>query len=87
MLGISALGIAVVGYDLLRSSFVSFYAAAQIAASEGADMIAEKSFGANGATQAFPQLPYLHILGFLVFGILLAVSLLYLKRSRLRVRV
>ncbi len=87
MLGISVLGIAVVGFDLLRNTFVSSFGAAPMLAREGADMIAEKSFGTNGAAQALSQVPYLHILGFLAFGILLAVSLVYLKRSRLKVRV
>ncbi|MEE9323866.1 MAG: winged helix-turn-helix domain-containing protein [Candidatus Aenigmarchaeota archaeon] len=88
MLGISALGILVVGYDLLRSSFVSFYAAAPTFAGEGADMVAEKAVGAPETIQALPpQLPYMHILGFVIFGIILAVSAFYLMRSRRTVKV
>lgn len=87
MLGISALGIAIVGLDFLRSAFASSFYAMPMAAREGADMIAEKTFGTPEATQALPQLPYMHIAGFLIFGILLVVSLVYLTKIRGRIRV
>ena len=87
MLGISALGIAIVGLDFLRNTFASSFALAPMAAREGADMIAERTLGTPGATQALPQLPYMHIAGFLIFGILLAVSLVYMNKRRGRVRV
>jgi DNA-binding transcriptional ArsR family regulator len=85
LLGISALGIMVVGFDLLRNTFVSSFAAAPMAMREGADMISE-TYDA-GVTQALPQLPYLHIAGLVIFGILLLVSLVYLAKSRGIIRV
>ncbi len=84
MLGISALGIVVVGYDLLRTTLVPVFAAAPMAARGGEDMVAEKSFEAS---QAFTQIPYLHIIGLVIFGALLAISVFYLMRSRKIIKI
>jgi len=93
LLGISALGIIVLGFDLLKNSLFGF---ASFAAAPSTQMLSEKALteGVSGAGQeaaraasALPQLPYLHIAGFVMLGILAAVSLFYIRSSRKNVRI
>jgi DNA-binding transcriptional ArsR family regulator len=94
LLGISALGIIVAGFDLFKNSFNSLYSAGTFAASApAADMgekaltqagngAAEGSAAAINAANALPALPYMHIAVFII-----AASLIYIRNSRKKVRI
>lgn len=91
LLGISALGIAVVGLDLLRNTFagsVNQFLAQSPAMGEAAKDAGEFAGGrAIESSPALAQLPYIHILGFIIFGIVLTVSVFYLARSRKIIKI
>jgi DNA-binding transcriptional ArsR family regulator len=98
LLGISVLGIIAIGFDLVRNMFSSLgaYAAApqMLVASDEASgnmlMGAAKSAAESApAVPPFvmPELPYIHIIGFLVCAILIAVSLLYVRNARKTVKI
>jgi DNA-binding transcriptional ArsR family regulator len=82
LLGVSALGIIVTGFDLLRNSLSG-------ATFASADTMGQKTL-AESAPAAAPRaleaaslpLPYLHIAGFVIFALLIAASLLYVRKSR-----
>jgi DNA-binding transcriptional ArsR family regulator len=99
LLGASVLGIIALTFDAFRNSFMAsfgnFAAAPQMLtasdqASGGMLMGAAKSSAeAASATTPFvmPELPYLHIIGFLACAILIAASLLYIRNSRRNVKI
>ncbi len=86
LLGISVLSMIVLGFDYLRNSLFSEAYSARL-------MMAEKSFesapmlsdaapaGAQAADLA-AGLPLFHIAGLVIFGLIMAASALYIRKSR-----
>ncbi|MCX6817868.1 MAG: winged helix-turn-helix domain-containing protein [Candidatus Aenigmarchaeota archaeon] len=102
LLGVSVLGIIALTFDAFRNSFMAsfgtFAAAPQMftasdEASGGMLMGAAKTAGERAAENAqaasfvLSELPYLHIVGFLVCVILIAASLLYIRSCRKNVKL
>jgi DNA-binding transcriptional ArsR family regulator len=90
LLGISALGIAVVGLDLLRNTFAGSMNQFLAAPAVGEAIKDAGEFAGGRATESAPaltQLPYLHIIGFVLFGVLLVVSIFYLAKSRKIIKI
>jgi len=94
LLGMSALAFIAVGLDLMKNFFLGMgaYASARTMAAPameegmlGAGDAAAKA--ANASPLAIPPLPYLHIAGFILFAILMATSLLYIRNARKNVRL
>ena len=87
LLSISAVAMIGIGYDLLRSFYGTFFARAGGYAAAPPAMVAEGAKEAgDAAAQIIPQFPYLHVLGLVVFGIILGVSLGYIITGRRRIK-
>ncbi|NIO22503.1 MAG: helix-turn-helix domain-containing protein [Candidatus Aenigmarchaeota archaeon] len=87
LLSISALAMIGIGYDLMRNIYRpilvmggEFAYAPQAAITEGAER------GTDLVSGVIPQFPYLHVLGLIIFGIVLGVSLGHIITGRRRVR-
>jgi len=85
LLSISAIAMISIGYDFLRNLYrpvlAGDYAAApQAVIKEGAER------GGEVVSEILPQFPYLHVLGLIIFGIILGVSLGHIITGRRRVK-
>jgi DNA-binding transcriptional ArsR family regulator len=96
LLSVSALAIVGIFYDMWQRGAEAMFAAAGSAAPilENSDRIAEApaAAGEGAASQAAAQavaqaVPYLHIIGILVFAVLLGSCIAYLAIGRKRLRV
>ena len=100
LLSVSVLAIVGIFYDLLQRSATFMFSGARSAAPmlENADKIAEAPLAAGEAaasqtaaqavTQSLTQaVPYMHIIGILIFAILLGSCIAYLAIGRKRMRV
>lgn len=93
LIGVSALGIAVVGLDIIRSAFSTVMISTR---GLGSDALKESTGGAAGDMLTAPpaerapealnlvaQFPYIfHVLGLLIFGIILLSCFIYITRRR-----
>jgi DNA-binding transcriptional ArsR family regulator len=83
LLSISAVAMIGIGYDLLRNLYTPIMAmggAPEAALTEGT------RYGQEAVAEMVPQFPYLHVLGLVVFGIILAICLGYLITGRRKVK-
>jgi DNA-binding transcriptional ArsR family regulator len=101
LLGVSALAFIAIGLDLAKNFFLNMGAYGASARSMAAPAMEEGILAADAAAKAaeaasplaLPQLsqlfalPYLHIVGFAACAILMAVSLLYIRKARKNVRL
>jgi DNA-binding transcriptional ArsR family regulator len=86
LLGVSVLAMIVIGFDMVKNSMLAMGSFANLQAAapkmeEAVDM------GTRAAAAPLPELPYLHIAGFIVFGVLLLLSLAYVIHARRNIRV
>jgi DNA-binding transcriptional ArsR family regulator len=86
MLGISVIGMIVLGLDMVKNSMLAAgtYANLQAAAPKMEETV---GMGARAAAAPLPELPYLHIAGLVVFGVLLLLSIACVIHARRNVRV
>jgi len=102
LLGLSAAGIVYTGIDLMKNAFGSGILAAQTSFASQEMIEAQKKFyedaaasgGALASPEAapivanvVPELPYLHIAGFILFGILIAACFFYLNKVKKEIRI
>jgi len=87
LLAVSAVAMIGTGYDLLRSFYGTALARGDDFAYAPQAMLTEGAKEAgDAAIQVIPQFPYLHVLGLVIFGIIIGVSLGYLITGRRKVR-
>jgi DNA-binding transcriptional ArsR family regulator len=92
LLGMAALGMLGLVFDLASKAFfmASFSAMGAIGErSEGALMETQKTVPSVAAdySSALQQLPYLHIAGFVLFGLVIAVSIAYIVHTRKNIKI
>jgi DNA-binding transcriptional ArsR family regulator len=88
LLGISVLGIIIIGSDMLLGS--QSYLMGAGAESQAMDALregAKATTGSPAAVPAAPFLPYGDIAGLLVFGVLTVLSAIYIIRARRNIRI
>ncbi|NIO21828.1 MAG: ArsR family transcriptional regulator [Candidatus Aenigmarchaeota archaeon] len=84
LLSISALAMIGIGYDLFRNFYRPIFA---MGAAPSQDVLTEGvKRGGEAASSIIPEFPYLHALGLVIFGVILAVSLGYIITSRRRIK-
>ncbi len=92
LLGLSAVGIVYTGIDLMKNAFgSSVMSATQTFGERGNDLMKSIELVAEDAApivaNVIPELPYLHIAGFVLFGILIAACFFYMNKVRKEIRV
>lgn len=89
LLGVSVLGMIAIGFDMMKNSFMMYGSAFQ--ALTALDQMRESAPAAGNkaleASQTLPELPYLHIAGFMVFGVLLLLSVACIVRARRKIKI
>jgi DNA-binding transcriptional ArsR family regulator len=87
LLSISSIAMIGIGYDLLRSFYGTVFARGGGYVAAPPSMLTEGAKEAgDAAAQIIPQFPYLHILGLVVFGVILGLSLGYIITGRRKIK-
>jgi len=89
LLGMAALGMLGLVFDLASKTFYAASFSAMDNRAGGALMETQKAVPSVAAeySSALQQLPYLHIAGFVLFGIVIAVSIAYIVNARRKIKL